>query len=380
MSSPQKTAKRTSHNNTLLMIVLDVSPLAWGERDVKRTALDRARAAAGKGSVGPAVLEEVLDAVQAFGNAVKSLERDACLIISCVAGNETAVVYPRKNHLAQWLAHPEGYTPDTRRIKEDLIKGVAELVARTVAQQSEKISAIVDPVTRQAAMAAAFSTALCVMNRLFLAAQSGGVSALHNEHYLNRVDDQGVVALMKNGSSSSSNNSNRNKKTSAWSPRILLIQASQDRARDYNAFMNCAFAANKNDITVDGCFLADSASSSSAFLEQVCDLTGGVFSAPSGMAQIGGALTEVLLSVFLAPLDTRQSLHLPALNKVDFRARCFETATIVDMAYVCNQCLSIFRHKPVTSGPSGGYCPTCKAKIHATDSSSKRKRQSIGAV
>ena len=377
MSSSKKASKRASPSNTLLVLVLDVSPLAWGDRDFKRTASDRARAAAGKGSVGPAVLEEVLDAVQAFSNAVLSLERDACPIISCVAGNETAVVYPRKNHLAQWLSHPESYTPDTRRIKEDLIKGVAELVARTVAQSDQQTN--VDPVTRQAAMAAAFSAALCVINRLFLAAQSGGVSALHNEHYLDRVDDQGVVALMKNGSSSS-NNDNSNKKISAWSPRILLIQASEDRARDYNAFMNCAFAANKNNITVDGCFLSDSATSSSAFLEQVCDLTGGVFSAPSGMAQIGGALTEVLLSIFLAPLNTRPSLHLPALNKVDFRARCFETASTVDRAYVCNQCLSIFRHKPTTSGSSGGYCPTCQAKILVTESSAKRKRQSISSL
>jgi len=97
---------------------------------------------------------------------------------------------------------------------------------------------------------------------------------------------------------------------------------------------------------------------SSAFLEQACDLTGGVFLAPSGAAQVGGALTEVVYSVFLPPLGCRPSMNLPTLNKVDFRARCFETAEIVDMAYVCNQCLSIFSNKP-----KAGHCPTCSAKI-----------------
>jgi transcription initiation factor TFIIH subunit 3 len=359
-SKKASSSSSTASSNTLLVIVLDVSPLVWGERDVKRTALDRARAAKGQAGTtrGPALLEEVLDAVQAFANAVTCLERDCALIISVVADNETAVVHPRKNHLAQWLAHPASYTPDIRRLKQDLLSGVAELIARTVEKQSQESTTPPDPANRQASMAAAFSTALCIMNRLFLAARDGGVSALHSQHYLERVDDQGVVAL---GSTTKKIGRTR---ASAWAPRILLIQASQDRARDYNAFMNCAFAANKNQIVVDGCFIPDlpengsSTVTSSAFLEQVCDLTSGVFLLPSGMSQIGGALTESLLSVLLAPLRSRAFLNLPAHNKVDFRARCFETGDSVDMAYVCSQCLSIFRHKPGT-----GLCPTCQATI-----------------
>ena len=88
-----------------------------------------------------------------------------------------------------------------------------------------------------------------------------------------------------------------------------------------------------------------------------------MYSAPSGMAQVGGALTQVLLSVFLAPVPCRTVLNLPALNKVDFRARCFETGATVDQAFVCNLCLSIFRNRP-----SAPYCPTCQAKIVADPS------------
>lgn len=119
MSSKKRSASAAippkDNSNTLLVLVLDVSPLEWGERDMKRTALDRTRQADGKGSMGPAVLEEVLAAIKAFCNAVCSLERDAAVIVVAVADNECATIYPRKNHLAQWMRHPDSYSPDIRK-------------------------------------------------------------------------------------------------------------------------------------------------------------------------------------------------------------------------------------------------------------------------
>lgn len=304
--------ERVAQSQSLLALVLDVSPLAWGDRDLKRTAQDKARAAAGKRSVGPAILEEVLESVQAFGSSFCSIERDASLVVFAVADNESGVVFPRKNVLNEWLKNgPENYVPDMRRMRIDLATGVNELVTRA----SRKAQSRSNSSSRQAAMASAFSSALCLINRFLVAARAGGVSALQSsEKYLNRSEDDGVVALMGNNKQKSS----ANKQTPrAWSPRIMLVQASEDRSRDYNAFMNCAFAAVKQQIIVDGCFLtAGGSKSSSAFLEQVCDLTGGVFLAPSGAAQVDGALTEVLFSVFLPPLSCRPSLNLPALNKV----------------------------------------------------------------
>ena len=82
-------------------------------------------------------------------------------------------------------------------------------------------------------------------------------------------------------------------------------------------------------------------------------------------AQVHGALAEVFLAVFLPPVPCRTALHLPALNKVDFRARCFETAETVDMAFVCNQCLSIFKVKPQSK------CPTCQANIYGANKKAK---------
>ena len=63
-------------------------------------------------------------------------------------------------------------------------------------------------------------------------------------------------------------------------------------------------------------------------------LTGGGYSAPSGMSQVGEAFTQVLLSVFLAPEPCRTVLNMPALNKVDLRARCFETCATADQGFL----------------------------------------------
>jgi len=344
-------AKR-SDERPLTVLVIDVSPVAWGERDVQRSASDKARFAAGKRSMGPATVDEMLSAVQAFASAFASLERDAALLLVAVAGNHSAVVYPRQDQLETFFTNLETKL-DTRSIPTDLMEGVADLVASAARDANQ---AVVPLSGSQAAMASAFSAALCLINRFFVAANSG-VSALHDSHVWNRgnADDEGVLSAIGTGGKKKTS-----KKARAWSPRILLIQASDDRPGDYNALMNCSFASKKLQIVVDGCFIpSPSGSKSSSFLEQTCDLTGGLYLAPSGAAQANRALTEVLLSVFLPPRSCRSRLNLPAMNKVDFRARSFDTGEIVDMAFVCEKCLSIFKHKPQ------GHCRTCGAEIRA---------------
>ena len=55
-------APSSQSDRSLLTLILDVSPTTWGERDLKRTAQDRARFAASKRSVGPARLDDMLTA------------------------------------------------------------------------------------------------------------------------------------------------------------------------------------------------------------------------------------------------------------------------------------------------------------------------------
>lgn len=207
-------AKRTDER-PLTVLVIDVSPVAWGERDFQRTASDKAREAAGKRSIGPATVEEMLSAVQAFSSAFGSLERDAALVLVAVAGNHSAVVYPRQDHLETFFANLETKL-DTRSIPTDLVDGVAELVA-TAAKDANQAGVPLS--ASQAAMASAFSTALCLINR-FLVAANAGVSALHDSHIWNRgnADDEGVITAM---SGTGGKKKSSSKKARAWSPRVL---------------------------------------------------------------------------------------------------------------------------------------------------------------
>ena len=341
---------------SLTVLVVDVSPVTWGDRDLKRTTSDKQRFAKGKPSVGPANLDDLLSAVQAFSSAFSSLERDSALILVAVAGSEVAVVHPRKDEMEHYFANPETKL-DSRKIQSDLVGGVAELVSRAASKQSTTTNNDAKPSLSSslAAMASAFSISLCLINR-FLVASNAGISALRNQDSWNAGSDDGVItALSGSGGPSSKSNKGR-----SWAPRILLVQASDDRPSDYNAFMNCAFAAVKQNVVVDGCFIpSPGGTQSSPYLEQTCDLTGGLWLAPKGAAQSNKALTEVLLGVFLPPRSSRSRLNLPDINKVDFRARAFDTGKILDMAYVCNQCLSIFENKPT------GSCPTCGAEIRS---------------
>lgn len=105
----------------LLVIVLDVSPSTWGEREMQRAVMDKARFAKGKTSAGPATLEEMLLAIRAFCGAYGSLQRDAVLVIVAVAGNEKAVVYPTKVDLQRLFE--DGGTVDIRKLHGALVTG-----------------------------------------------------------------------------------------------------------------------------------------------------------------------------------------------------------------------------------------------------------------
>ena len=81
----------------LLAVVLDVSPSTWDHRDLVRAAKDKANAAKGKPSSGPATLDDVVTAVLSFGAAFCScLGRDAAVIVAAASEGEAAVLYPRK--------------------------------------------------------------------------------------------------------------------------------------------------------------------------------------------------------------------------------------------------------------------------------------------
>lgn len=356
-------------DRSLLVLVLDLSPSTWGQREQSRKALDKIRRDQNKPSIGPATLHELLLATLSFLQAFVSCHRDNALVIIGVAGSEVSILYPRKDSMdsaVSALGSEGGSRVDSIQMRDGLMLGSVELVNKCI--EGHK--------TQHTSIAKATSLALCVIHRFMKSYDNGSESSNGGNNLLHRKEDQGILGMISKKITKEGEGATKfateqrlaqRRARGMVSPRILILQASDDHTPDYNAFMNCVFAANKSDIVIDGCFIPGATEAdkdkSSTFLEQAIDRTTGVYSRPVGMSQIGGGLTEILMTVFLPPLGIRSGLNLPKVNKVDFRARCFETGDSVEMAFVCNLCLSIFKQVP-----TDGFCLTCGTKILAKKS------------
>ena len=141
--------------------------------------------------------------------------------------------------------------------------------------------------------------------------------------------------------------------------RVLVIQAENDAPDSYNAIMNCIFSANKAAVLVDCCCVG----SNSMFLQQAADITAGVY-----LHCQEPAMLQHLLMSFLPSQSCRKYLRQRRQESVDFRAACFCHRRIIEIAYVCSVCLSVFcEFSPV--------CATC-----GTRAAPKRKRLLNGAA
>ncbi|KAK9368094.1 TFIIH subunit Tfb4/p34 [Lipomyces kononenkoae] len=128
--------------------------------------------------------------------------------------------------------------------------------------------------------------------------------------------------------------------------RIMVVSVCSDLSSQYVPIMNCIFAAQKMKVPIDICKIGNS----TGFLEQAADTTGGVYmhlEHPRGMIQY-------LLTAFLPDRVLRKHLVLPTQSSIDFRAACFCHNKIVDIGYVCNICLSIY-----CEPPADGSCAIC---------------------
>ncbi|VDC01666.1 unnamed protein product [Peniophora sp. CBMAI 1063] len=132
-------------------------------------------------------------------------------------------------------------------------------------------------------------------------------------------------------------------------PRILILSVSPDLSASYIPVMNSIFSAQKMKVVIDVCKVLGP---DTVFLQQVAHLTGGSYI----YLEHRNALLQYLIMSFLPPPSMRQYIAVPKQDKVDFRAACFCHKTIVEIAFICSVCLSIFcRPTPI--------CSTCKTKF-----------------
>jgi len=146
--------------------------------------------------------------------------------------------------------------------------------------------------------------------------------------------------------------------------QLLIVCASPDHPRQYNSVMNCIFAAQAAGVAVDAVALHGE---SSPFLQQAAHLTGGVYMQPGAAAV--GALAQLLIAHALPGREVRKKLVPPAPHDVDFRAACFVTHEMLDRAYVCSVCLSIFHHPNIIE------CPACGTRYKPVGAGPRRKKK-----
>lgn len=116
--------------------------------------------------------------------------------------------------------------------------------------------------------------------------------------------------------------------------RILILKTSEDVSAQYMSIMNCIFASQKNDITVDACSLF----TKSGFMQQASDITGGTYH----FVENTNALLELMLWIYLPDQNMRHKLQLPSNVEIDYRAACFCHKKLVEIGFVCSVCLSIY--------------------------------------
>jgi len=77
---------------------------------------------------------------------------------------------------------------------------------------------------------------------------------------------------------------------------------------------------------------------------------------PTPAGQVMGALTQILLTVYLPNKLERKVLSTVVVESVEFKGRCYETGKKIDQGWVCNLCLSVFERKMEV-------CMTCGSEV-----------------
>jgi transcription initiation factor TFIIH subunit 3 len=118
-------------------------------------------------------------------------------------------------------------------------------------------------------------------------------------------------------------------------PRILVISFQNDMPSEYIPVMNCIFAAQKSNISID---VLRYSQENSLFLSQAAFLTHGYYYQTTSQKE----LIQVLFSIFIVPQKLRSDIILPNQSVTDLRPLCFCHKKTLEMGHVCTICLSIY--------------------------------------
>ncbi|XP_043548587.1 general transcription factor IIH subunit 3 isoform X3 [Chiloscyllium plagiosum] len=266
---------------SLLVIVVDVNPIWWGQQILKESQF---------------TLSKCMDAVMVMGNSHLAMSRKHRLAIIASHSQESRFLYPGK----QWkmgnfaesgdIGSTESNCSGSKDGKYELLAIGNDIITEEIKDLMSKTE--VRAQLTETLLAGSLAKALC---------------------YIHKVNKELEVGQELNS-------------------RILVIKAAEDSASQYMNFMNVIFAAQKQNILIDACVL----DSESGLLQQASDITGGLYLKIPQML----SLSQYLLWVFLPDPEQRSQLVLPPPVHVDYRAACFCHRNLIEIGYVCSVCLS----------------------------------------
>ncbi|GCB82700.1 hypothetical protein scyTo_0021689, partial [Scyliorhinus torazame] len=267
----------------LLVIVVDVNPIWWGQQILKESQF---------------TLSKCMDAVMVMGNSHLVMRRSNRLAIIASHSQESRFLYPGKHWKLGSFAESgdvnsaESTSSGSKDGKYELLAIGNDIITEEIKDLMAKTE--VRAQLTETLLAGSLAKALCYIYKVNKELEAG-----------------------------------RELKS-----RILVIKAAEDSAAQYMNFMNVIFAAQKQNILIDACVL----DSESGLLQQASDITGGLY---LKIPQIQ-SLSQYLLWVFLPDPEQRSKLVLPPPVHVDYRAACFCHRNLIEIGYVCSVCLSIF--------------------------------------
>lgn len=325
-----------SEKRELLMVLLDLTPVWWGTYAHEDL-----------------ILPSFIECILAFVNCHLTLSPLNEIAIIGVTPECTEFLWPSLTHMGDFDPQPCHY-------------GQIEVFSRlgeTVRQKVKSLIMACESITCSVSFANAINSALCYYIRR--CRELRPTLAIHEKSKLSSlVAEEDLSSIL----------------VKDFHARILVVRAADDASVQYLSLMNAVFTAQKLGVLVDACIIPPTkmlsrsddslrkgsssapaavlqASNNSSLFQQAADLTGGIYlriPRPAGLLQY-------LLSVFLPSAGLRSQLVLPdcgggAASGVDFRSACFCHHKMVDSAYVCSVCLSVFcKYRPI--------CPTCQTSF-----------------
>ncbi|XP_060894908.1 general transcription factor IIH subunit 3 [Labrus mixtus] len=199
---------------SLLVVVVDVNPLWWGQQAQREPEF---------------TLSKCVDAVMVMGNSHMAMARTNKLAVIASHCQDSHFLFPSKS----WSNGDSGVedASSSGDGKYELLSVTNNLIAEEIRNVIAKTE--VRGNSTDTLLAGSLAKALCYIHRVSKDLEAG--------------------QEMKS--------------------RILVIKAAADCALQYMNFMNVIFAAQKQNILIDACVL----DSESGLLQQACDITGGLY-------------------------------------------------------------------------------------------------------